>query len=84
MIRAQIKVVDNIVLVQVSGQSGSGFKPVLGKSCKILERKMPLAGFAGMLNFADEVYSTLMTPVWKLNTVFSPPKPGTVRTARVQ
>lgn len=36
------------------------------------ERKMPLAGFTGMLNFADEVYSTLMTPVWKLDTVFSP------------
>ena len=40
------------------------------------ERKIPLAGFEGMLNFANEVYSTLMTPVWKLDTVFSPPKGG--------
>lgn len=30
------------------------------------ERKIPLAGFAGMLNFATEVRSTVMSPVWKL------------------
>lgn len=29
------------------------------------ERKIPLAGFAGMLNFAKEVYSTVMSPVWQ-------------------
>ncbi|MCP3926204.1 MAG: nitrogenase iron-molybdenum cofactor biosynthesis protein NifE [Desulfobacterales bacterium] len=29
------------------------------------ERKTPLAGFKGMYNFADEVYSTVMSPVWK-------------------
>jgi nitrogenase molybdenum-cofactor synthesis protein NifE len=30
------------------------------------ERKEALAGFAGMLNFANEVYSSVMSPVWKL------------------
>ncbi len=29
------------------------------------ERKIPLAGFEGMVNFADEVYSSAMSPVWK-------------------
>jgi nitrogenase molybdenum-cofactor synthesis protein NifE len=30
------------------------------------ERKEPLAGFVGMLNFAREVYGTVASPVWKL------------------
>jgi nitrogenase molybdenum-cofactor synthesis protein NifE len=30
------------------------------------ERKEPLAGFVGMLNFAREVYSTVGSPVWTL------------------
>jgi nitrogenase molybdenum-cofactor synthesis protein NifE len=30
------------------------------------ERKEPLAGFIGMLNFAREVYSTVASPVWNL------------------
>lgn len=30
------------------------------------ERKEPLAGFAGMLNFAREVHASVMSPVWKL------------------
>jgi nitrogenase molybdenum-cofactor synthesis protein NifE len=30
------------------------------------ERKVPLAGFAGMANFAREVYASVMSPVWKL------------------
>ena len=29
------------------------------------ERKEPLAGFDGMLNFAREVYSSVMSPVWQ-------------------
>jgi len=29
------------------------------------ERKEPLAGFVGMLNFAREVYATVMSPVWR-------------------
>jgi nitrogenase molybdenum-cofactor synthesis protein NifE len=29
------------------------------------ERKIPLAGFDGMLNFAKEIHSSLMSPVWK-------------------
>ncbi|HEB51068.1 MAG TPA: nitrogenase iron-molybdenum cofactor biosynthesis protein NifE [Desulfobulbus sp.] len=29
------------------------------------ERKEALAGFAGMLNFAREVYSSVMSPVWR-------------------
>ena len=37
------------------------------------ERKIPLAGFIGMLNFAKEVYSSVMSPVWK----FSPGFKGT-------
>ncbi len=34
------------------------------------ERKIPLAGFQGMLNFAQEVYSSVMSPVWR----FASPK----------
>jgi nitrogenase molybdenum-cofactor synthesis protein NifE len=30
------------------------------------ERKTPLAGFVGMLNFAKEVHTTVTSPVWKL------------------
>jgi nitrogenase molybdenum-cofactor synthesis protein NifE len=30
------------------------------------ERKEPLAGFTGMLNFAREVYNSVASPVWKL------------------
>jgi nitrogenase molybdenum-cofactor synthesis protein NifE len=30
------------------------------------ERKMPLAGFTGMLNFAREVHNTVCSPVWRL------------------
>lgn len=30
------------------------------------ERKVALAGFEGMLNFAREVHSSVMSPVWKL------------------
>ena len=30
------------------------------------ERKIPLAGYSGMLNFAKEVYETVLSPVWKL------------------
>ncbi|MCG2824797.1 MAG: nitrogenase iron-molybdenum cofactor biosynthesis protein NifE, partial [Desulfobulbaceae bacterium] len=29
------------------------------------ERKEMLAGFTGMLNFAREVYSSVMSPVWR-------------------
>jgi len=29
------------------------------------ERKEALAGFQGMLNFAEEVYSSVMSPVWR-------------------
>jgi len=29
------------------------------------ERKVPLAGFEGMLNFSAEVYSSVMSPVWE-------------------
>jgi nitrogenase molybdenum-cofactor synthesis protein NifE len=29
------------------------------------ERKIALAGFVGMLNFAEEVYSSVMSPVWR-------------------
>jgi nitrogenase molybdenum-cofactor synthesis protein NifE len=30
------------------------------------ERKIPLAGFEGMYNFAKEVYGTVMSPIWSL------------------
>jgi nitrogenase molybdenum-cofactor synthesis protein NifE len=36
------------------------------------ERKIPLAGFEGMVNFAREVHSSVMSPVWK----FAPRKEG--------
>lgn len=36
------------------------------------ERKIPLAGFEGMLRFAEEVYSSVMSPVWQF-------VPGTIR-----
>jgi len=29
------------------------------------DRKHPLSGFVGAVNFAEEVYSTLCSPVWK-------------------
>ncbi len=31
------------------------------------ERKMALAGYEGMKNFAEEVYSTVMSPVWRFS-----------------
>lgn len=31
------------------------------------ERKIPLAGFDGMINFAKEVHGSLMSPVWKFS-----------------
>jgi len=36
------------------------------------ERKIPLAGFIGMYNFALEVYQSVMSPVWQ----FAPRKGG--------
>jgi len=36
------------------------------------ERKIPLAGFVGMYNFAREVYQSVMSPVWQ----FAPRKGG--------
>jgi nitrogenase molybdenum-cofactor synthesis protein NifE len=30
------------------------------------ERKIPLAGFVGMLNFAREVHETVTSPIWEL------------------
>ncbi|MFH1112909.1 MAG: nitrogenase iron-molybdenum cofactor biosynthesis protein NifE [Pseudomonadota bacterium] len=38
------------------------------------ERKTALAGFQGMLNFAEEVYSSVMSPVWR----FVPRRTGNV------
>ena len=35
------------------------------------ERKEALAGFTGMLNFAKEVYSSVMSPVWKFRPFVS-------------
>lgn len=39
------------------------------------ERKEPLAGFVGMLNFAKEVYASVASPVWQ----FSPRRTNRVR-----
>lgn len=39
------------------------------------ERKEPLAGFIGMLNFAREVYSSVASPVWQ----FAPRRAGRVQ-----
>lgn len=41
------------------------FKIGLGFCDHNHERKEPLAGYEGMLNFAKEVYSTAMSPVWQ-------------------
>jgi nitrogenase molybdenum-cofactor synthesis protein NifE len=41
------------------------------------ERKMPLAGYIGMLNFAREVYLSATSPVWK----FSPRRRNVMRNA---
>ena len=38
------------------------------------ERKIPLAGFVGMYNFALEVYQSVMSPVWQ----FAPRKGGSL------
>lgn len=32
------------------------------------ERKIPLSGFSGMLNFTREVYATVMSPVWNISS----------------
>ncbi|MGA2091659.1 MAG: nitrogenase component 1, partial [Endomicrobiales bacterium] len=32
------------------------------------ERKIALAGYEGMLNFAREVYATVMSPVWQFSS----------------
>ncbi len=37
------------------------------------ERKIPLAGYSGMLNFAKEVHATVTSPVWK----FAPARSAT-------
>jgi len=34
------------------------------------ERKIPLAGFAGMINFAKEVHDSVTSPVWSVNTPY--------------
>ena len=34
------------------------------------ERKTPLAGFSGMVNFAREVVSSVTSPVWSVNTPY--------------
>ena len=36
------------------------------------ERKIALAGFEGMLNFASEVYSSCMSPVWQFYAAQAP------------
>jgi len=41
------------------------------------ERKEPLACYEGMLNFAQEVYATLMSPVWKYS-------PARIRAAQIK
>ena len=38
------------------------------------ERKEALAGFEGMLNFAREVYSSVMSPVWRFAPRIQKPK----------
>lgn len=37
------------------------------------ERKIPLEGFVGMLNFAREIYTTVTSPVWRFVPRFRPP-----------
>lgn len=44
------------------------------------ERKVALAGFVGMLNFAQEVYSSVMSPVWQ----FVPRRAGKTTGSRVE
>jgi nitrogenase molybdenum-cofactor synthesis protein NifE len=41
------------------------FKLGLGFCDHNHERKISLAGYSGMLNFAKEVYGSVMSPVWK-------------------
>ena len=41
------------------------------------ERKRPLEGFVGMLNFAAEVHSSVMSPVWQ----FTPRRAGVEKLA---
>ena len=42
------------------------------------ERKLALEGFAGMLNFAEEIHATALSPVWR----FTPRKSRQARPAR--
>jgi len=40
------------------------------------ERKIPLAGFEGMLNFAREVHLSVMSPVWRFSPAYLARKAG--------
>jgi len=42
------------------------------------ERKIPLAGFEGMVNFCREVYSSVLSPVWKYSPAYRKRKGGIV------
>ena len=50
---------DRFVLVTIA------YKPGIGFCCHNHERKEPLAGFIGRLNFAKEVYASVASPVWQ-------------------
>ena len=43
------------------------------------ERKIPLAGFEGMLNFAREVHASVTSPVWQFVSFRQQPDPETAR-----
>ena len=45
------------------------------------ERKEALAGFAGMVNFAREVHSTVMSPVWEPTSTVCMPRERSERTS---
>lgn len=42
------------------------------------ERKEALAGYEGMINFANEIYATIMSPVWQFTKSTVPTKNDTV------
>jgi nitrogenase molybdenum-cofactor synthesis protein NifE len=52
-----------------------GYKLGVGFCDHNHERKTPLAGFVGMLNFAKEVHATVTSPVWQ----FTPRRDGVMR-----
>ncbi|MEZ4526122.1 MAG: nitrogenase component 1 [Desulfobacterales bacterium] len=55
----------DLFIGNLSKEASIAYKMGIGFCDHNHERKIPLAGYSGMLNFAKEVYLTVSSPVWK-------------------